>query len=116
VFRSGKLGWLTCLRPWRPAAHTTSLTIAADEVDSHTTIRLVFPEAAVILEGESQPEGYTFSQVPAQQRAVLVGLRYFNGNHYVALREVVPGTDAVAPLEFRETTLSEMEQLLEKLM
>ncbi|AYA38093.1 energy transducer TonB [Hymenobacter oligotrophus] len=114
MFRSGRLGWLTCLRPWRTASQTTSFTVAAD-VDEHTTVRLVYPDSPVILEGEPQADGYSFAQVPAQQRAVLVGLRYFNGSPYIAMREVVPGSGPVAPLEFKESTLGDLEQLLERL-
>ncbi|WP_460576099.1 hypothetical protein [Hymenobacter coalescens] len=112
LLRSPELGWLTCLRSWPPAGEATLLV--PTEIDEHTSVRLVFPEAGVILAGTPHAAGYVFEGLPAHQRAVLVGLRYFNGSAYVAVQPVAPGQEP-APLEFREATLGEIEEQLQAL-
>jgi hypothetical protein len=45
----------------------------------------------------------------------LIGIRYQNGTPYLALRETTTGHHATEPLTFRETSLEELERVLEKL-
>ena len=113
VLRSSALGWLTCLRTAR--AVTTAPLLVPAEVDEHTTVRLVLPESGVILAGVPREGGFAFEDVPAEQRAVVVGLRYFNGSAYLAVQPVVAGADTLAPLQFEEQTLGDLEQRLEQL-
>ncbi|OON70812.1 hypothetical protein [Hymenobacter sp. CRA2] len=113
ALRSAELGWLTCLRSWHPAGEA-ALVVPA-EVDEHTSVRLVYPEAGVIIPGTPQADGYAFAGVPAQLRAVVVGLRYFNGSAYLAVQELQPGAAEVPALEFREAELADIEQALEQL-
>ncbi|MCC3155943.1 hypothetical protein LJ737_01750 [Hymenobacter sp. 15J16-1T3B] len=109
--RSPALGWLSCLRGWNPGDNNLLVPTEADE---HTVVRLVYPEAGVILSGQPQTGGYAFQGLPAQQRAVLVGLRYEGGNAFLAVQPLAPG-DTAAPLEFREVSLADMEQRLQEL-
>ncbi|RTQ47592.1 hypothetical protein EJV47_19450 [Hymenobacter gummosus] len=109
TLRSAELGWLTCLRSWAGAG-SIGLLVPAD-VDEHTTVRLVFPESGVILAGAPQAGGYAFTGLPAQQRAVLVGLRYEGGNSYLAVQPLKAGLGADT-LQFREASLGEIEEQL----
>ncbi|GAB3827380.1 hypothetical protein [Hymenobacter jeollabukensis] len=110
--RSTELGWLSCLRGWHPEG--AAQLLVPTEADDHTVVRLVYPEAGVILAGQPQAAGYAFQGLPAQQRAVLVGLRYEGGNAFLAVQSLAPG-DTAAPLEFREVSLADIEQRLQEL-
>jgi TonB family protein len=114
AFQVQQLGWLNCERAWQPSGAPVALLATAD-VEPGTSVHLVFRESTTILTGQPQDDGYHFSGVPANQRAVLVGVQYRNGTPYLALQEIVTGQRAAEALAFRETTLTELEQALEKL-
>ena len=114
VFNADRLGWLAAARPPRPSQAVTTLA-AALAPDAHTSVRLVLPGAApTILLGQPGPDGYQFADVPANRKAVLVGIRYTNGTPAVALRNIVTGQQAQEPLTFEETTLEGLEEELSK--
>ncbi len=90
--------------------------MAAATPDEATTVRLVLPGVTpTVLAGEAIEGGYQFEKVPTGRRAVLVGLRYQGGVPYLAWQETTTGQDPTVPLEFRETTLEELERRLERL-
>ncbi|WP_073110530.1 energy transducer TonB [Hymenobacter daecheongensis] len=114
AFQADRLGWLTCEREWRPAGAQAAFTATAD-TEPTTSVHLVFRESTTIVAGEPRAEGYHFAGVPANQRAVVVGVQYRNGTPYLAMQETVTGQRETETLEFRETTLAELERELEKL-
>jgi TonB family protein len=113
VFNCAQLGWLNADRPL--SSGTASL-LAAATPDEGTTVRLVLPGTTpTVLAAETVENGYHFIGVPVGRRAVLVGLRYSGGVTSLAWQEVTTGQEAPAPLEFKETTLEELERRLERL-
>ncbi|MBO0360891.1 TonB family protein [Hymenobacter sp. BT186] len=113
VFNCAQLGWLNVDRP--VSAGTVSL-LAATAPDDATTVRLVLPGATpTVVAADALENGYQFSSIPAGRRGVVVGLRYVGGVPYLAWQEVTTGQEALAPLEFEETTLEELERRLERL-
>jgi hypothetical protein len=114
AFQSNKLGWLACERQWHPAGALVGF-VASTEAEPNTSVHLVFRASTTILAGQPQADGYHFAGVPANQPALLVGVQYRNGTPYLALRETITGQRETEPLEFRETTLAELEKALEKL-
>ena len=79
-------------------------------------MRLVLPGATpTVVAAEALENGYQFSSLPAGRRGIVVGLRYLGGVPYLAWQEVTTGQEAPAPLEFKETTLEELERRLERL-
>ncbi|WP_165370517.1 energy transducer TonB [Hymenobacter persicinus] len=114
AFQADRLGWLTCERVWQPAGASAALTASA-EVEPTTSVQLVFRESNSIVPGQPQAGGYVFAGVPANQRAVVVGVQYRNGTPYLALQETITGQRETETLDFRETTLAELERALEKL-
>ncbi|MBC6612970.1 TonB family protein [Hymenobacter sp. BT507] len=114
AFRVGQLGWIAAARP-RPAAEAVTTLTAAVEPDTHTSVRLVLHDAATIVLGQPTETGYDFVDVPANKKAVLLGIRYMSGTPYVAVREITTGRHSSEPLSFRETTLAELEQLVQEL-
>ncbi|WP_375434653.1 energy transducer TonB [uncultured Hymenobacter sp.] len=112
VFHCSQLGWLNIDRP----LSGSSTTLVAATPDESTTVRLVVLGATpAVLAGEAVEGGYQFSKLPAGRRAVVVGLRYQGGVPYLAWQETTTGQSTTAPLEFRETTLEELERQLERL-
>ncbi|MGY2130891.1 energy transducer TonB [Hymenobacter sp. HD11105] len=114
LFTSTQLGWLNCERVWHAANSSADLTATTD-ADPNTSVYLLFREAKALVAGQAEENGYTFRGVPANKRAVLIGIRYHNGTPYLALRETTTGHHATEPLTFRETSLEELERVLEKL-
>ncbi|MBW3128103.1 energy transducer TonB [Hymenobacter profundi] len=114
AFRVGQLGWVAAARP-RPAAEAVTTLTAAVEPDTHTSVRLVLHDAATIVLGQPTDTGYDFVDVPANKKAVLLGIRYMSGTPYVAVREITTGRHSSEPLSFRETTLAELERLVQEL-
>ncbi|MCC2545872.1 energy transducer TonB [Hymenobacter sp. BT175] len=115
LFNVCQLGWFLRDEPWQPLDSTAALRAGAD-VEPTTTVHLVLRDHAVILEGAAEAQGYAFARVPARQRAVLVGVQFRNDLPYLALRETTTGQRDTEPLEFRETTLAELERTLTKLL
>lgn len=114
VFRCSQLGWLNADRPLSGAG--TATLLAPTDSDDATAVRLVLRGATpTVLAGQTTDGGYQFDQLPAGQRAVLVGLRYQGGTPYLAWQELTTGADAPAPLVFQETTLEELERRLGRL-
>lgn len=114
AFRVGQLGWIAAARP-RPATEAVTTLTAAVEPDTHTSVRLVLHDAATIVLGQPTETGYDFVDVPANKKAVLLGIRYMSGTPYVAVQEITTGRHSNEPLSFRETTLAELERLVQAL-
>ncbi|MBC8083234.1 MAG: energy transducer TonB, partial [Hymenobacter sp.] len=113
VFHCSQLGWMNADRP---SSGGSASLLAATLPDEATTVRLVLLGATpTILTGEVAESGYQFRNLPAGRRAVLVGLRYQGGVPYLAWQETTTGQDATPPLEFRESTLAELERRLDRL-
>jgi TonB family protein len=113
VFHCSQLGWFNADRPFSIGSTTF---LAATTPDEATSVRLILVGATpTVLASEAVEGGYQFSQLPAGRRAVLVGLRYQGGVPYLAWQETTTGQDPTLPLEFRETTLEELERRLDRL-
>lgn len=114
VFHCSQLGWFNVDRPLSGGGSTT--LVAAPTSSEATTVRLVVQgDTPTVLPGEVVEGGYQFSKLPAGRRAVVVGLRYEGGVPYMAWQETTTGQDITVPLEFRETTIEELERRLERL-
>ena len=113
VFHCAQLGWFNADRALSGGSTTL---VAAATPDEATTVRLVLPGATpTVLAGEAGEDGYQFEKLPAGRRAVLVGLRYQGGVPYLAWQETTTGQHPTIALDFRETTLEELERRLEQL-
>lgn len=114
AFRVGQLGWLMAARP-RPATEAVTTLTAAVAPDTHTSVRLVLHDAATIILGQPTETGYDFVDVPANKKAVLLGIRYVSGTPYVAVRNITTGRHGSEPLSFQETTLAALKKLIQEL-
>ncbi|WP_229743039.1 energy transducer TonB [Hymenobacter qilianensis] len=115
LFSSAQLGWLNCDRVWHATGNPSTDLLATADTDPGTSVYLVFREAKTLITGQPEEGGYAFRNVPANKRAVLIGIRYQNDVPFVALRETTTGRHATEALAFRETTLEELERMLERL-
>ena len=115
LFASTQLGWLNCDRVWHATGNPTTDLTATTDANPTTSVYLLFREAKALVAGQVDEGGYAFRGVPANKRAVLIGIRYHNGTPFLALRETTTGHRTTEPLAFRETTLEELERVLAKL-
>lgn len=115
LFASTQLGWLNCDRVWHAASNAATELTATTDADPNTSVYLLFREAKALVVGQAEAEGYRFRNLPANKRAVLIGIRYQNDTPFLALRETTTGHHSTEPLTFRETTLDELERVLAKL-
>jgi hypothetical protein len=115
LFSSAQLGWLNCDRVWHATGTPATDLLATTDTDPGTNVYLVFREAKTLVTGQPEEGGYAFRNVPANKRAVLIGIRYQNDVPFVALHETTTGHHATEALAFRETTLEELERMLAKL-
>lgn len=115
LFASTQLGWLNCDRVWHAASSSATDLTATTDANPNTSVYLLFREAKALVAGQIEAEGYAFRGVPANQRAVLIGVRYQNDTPFLALCEIITGRRPTEPLAFHETTLEELERVLEKL-
>ena len=115
LFSSNQLGWLNCDRVWQATGSPATDLTATTDAEPNTSVYLLFRDAKTIVAGQAAAEGYFFHGVPANKRAVVVGIRYHNGTPSVALHETTTGRRPTEPLTFRETTLEELERMLGRL-
>ncbi|AIZ62847.1 hypothetical protein PK28_02595 [Hymenobacter sp. DG25B] len=114
VFRTKNLGWLLCARAYTAPASAQELAVRLD-ADPNTSVRLVLADGRTVLSATPNETGsYVFRHAPAQPQGTLVAVRYFNQTPYLALRPMDAAADT-SQLQFRETTLAQLETALRRL-
>ncbi|UYZ62103.1 energy transducer TonB [Hymenobacter weizhouensis] len=112
ALRISRLGWVAGGEPWTETA--ASLLVPAAP-DANTALRLLVPGRRVVLAGQPRSGGYEFGATPAAAQYVLVGLRYENGTPFLARHDAQAGSAPPDSLQFRETTLADLETVLARL-
>jgi hypothetical protein len=112
MFSVAKLGWINCDR-FLESEKTVEYFVKAQEKD--TKVKMVFKDIDGVLIAKLTEGKFVFSKVPFGKQVTIVALKTMNGQLQTAFQEVTISDKPLEALVFKETTLSELKQQLEKL-
>ncbi len=112
VFSVSKLGWINCDR-FLETDNTLDYFVKTQGKD--TKIKMVFKDIDGVLMANSTDGKFTFSKVPIGRQVTIVGIKNTNEQLQTAFQEVTISDKPLETLAFKETTLTELKQQLEKL-
>jgi len=112
IFSVAKLGWINCDR-FLESEKTVDYFVKTQEKD--TKIKMVFKDIEGVLMANSTDGKFVFSKVPIGRQVTIVAIKNTNGQFQTAFQEVTISNKPFETLTFKETTLTELKQQLEKL-
>jgi hypothetical protein len=113
IFSVGKLGWINCDR-YLEEDQTIDYIVKTPETPD-TKLKMVFSNNNSLLMVDAVNGNYQFKGVPIGRVATIVAIRNTNGKFETAFQEVTISSTLQTNLEFKETTLAELREELEKL-
>ncbi len=113
VFSVSKLGWINCDIFWE---ETDKADIVVDvPVTPSTQLTMSFADIKSMLKAEVRDGKYVFPNVPSGKWVTVMGIRNEEGEFAAAFVKGTTGKDNLQGLEFKETTLGELREKLERL-
>ncbi|HXD91665.1 MAG TPA: hypothetical protein VNX01_00550 [Bacteroidia bacterium] len=113
VFSVAKLGWINCDR-FLESEKTVDYFVQTQDKD--IKIKMVFKEINGVLMANITEDGkFVFSKVPIGKQVTIFALKNVNGLLQTAFQEVTTSDKPLKTLSFKETTLAQLKQQLEKL-
>jgi hypothetical protein len=112
IFSVAKLGWINCDR-FLESEKTIDYFVNTQEKD--TKIKMVFKDIDGVLMANSTDGKFVFSKVPIGRQVTIVAIKNTNGHFQTAFEEVTISDKPLQTLAFKESTLTELKQQLEKL-
>lgn len=113
IFSVAKLGWINCDR-FLESEQLTDFLVKTP-VDTDTKIKMVFMDIDGVLQATNADGNYVFSKVPVGRRVTVFAIKNTNGQFQTAFQDLTISEKSLDNLAFKETTLSELKQQLEKL-
>lgn len=113
VFSISKLGWINCDRFYEE--ENTIDYIVKAPYDKDTQIKMIFKDIKGILIAKNKNENYSFENVPIDKPVIIFGIKNKNGILMTSFTETKITAKPLENLVFKETTLAELKQELEKL-
>lgn len=113
IFSVAKLGWINCDR-FLESEQITDFLVKTP-IDNDTKIKMVFTDIDGVLQATNTDGKYVFSKVPVGRRVTVFAIRNSNGKFQTAFQDLTISEKPLETLAFKETTLSELKQQLEKL-
>lgn len=113
IFSVAKLGWINCDR-FLESEKTVDYFVKTEEVKD-TKIKMVFKDIDGVLMANSTNGKFVFSKIPIGRQVTIVAIKNTNGQFQTAFQEVTISDKPMETLAFKETTLTELKQQLEKL-
>lgn len=112
IFSVAKLGWINCDR-FIESEKTIDYVVKSQENDAK--IKMVFSDIDGVLMAKTEEGKFTFSKVPIGRKVTIVAIKNANGQFQTAFKEITISDKPLETLAFKETTLIELKQQLEKL-
>ena len=112
IFSVAKLGWINC-DLFIESEKTIDYIVNTQEED--TKIKMVFTDINGVLNAKVVDGKYVFSKVPVGKQVTIVAINNSNEQFKTAFQEVTISDKPLETLVFKETTLTELKQQLEKL-
>ncbi len=113
IFSVAKLGWINCDRFLE--SEKTIDYVLQTPTSNDTKIKMVFTDIDGVLMAKVFDGKYVFSKVPVGRQVTIVAIKSINGQFQTAFKEVAISDKPMETLAFKETTLTELKQQLEKL-
>ncbi len=115
IFSVSNLGWINCDRFWDYDSEKIDFFIATDSPEN-ADIKLIFSDINSILKGEYYNGQFLFRNVPLSEKVKIVGLSVLNEKPVMAVKNTVIDKEIFNLNDFKEFTLSELENEMKGLM
>jgi hypothetical protein len=112
IFSVANLGWINCDR-FLESEKTVDYLVKTPEKD--TKIKMVFKDIDGVLMANHIDGKFVFSKVPVGRQVTIVSIKNNDGQFLTAFQEVTISEKPLETIAFKETTLTELKQQLEKL-
>jgi len=113
IFSVAKLGWINCDR-FLESERTVDYFVQTPP-GNDTKIKMVFKDLNGVLMANSNNGRYVFSKVPIGRQVTIVAIKNTNGKFQTAFQNLTITDKPLENLIFKETTLGELKQNLDKL-
>lgn len=113
IFSVAKLGWINCDR-FLESEKTVDYFVQTPP-NKDTKIKMVFKDIDGVLMANPTDGKFVFSKVPMGRQVTIIAIKNSNGQFQTAFKEVTISDKPLEALAFKETTLTELKQQLEKL-
>ena len=113
IFSVAKLGWINCDRFLE--SEKTIDYIVQSPTSTDTKIKMVFNDIDGVLMAKTVDGKYVFSKVPFGRQVTIVAIKNTNGKFQTSFQNMTITDKPLVNLAFKETTLAELKQELEKL-
>jgi len=107
------LGWINCDRFYKvPEKNRTNLTLANVEKDEKCF--LVFKNIKSVLRPSGMKDK-TFNNIPKGEAVTLLALKFINDQAYFAKQDITTGSVKKMELDYKETTLSKLKDIIKNI-
>jgi hypothetical protein len=113
IFSVAKLGWINCDRFLE--SEKTIDYIVQTPTSKDTKIKMVLPDLDGVLMAKTVEGKYVFSKVPIGTQVTIVAIRNTAGKFQAAFQKLTIADKPLENLVFKEVTLGELKEELEKL-
>lgn len=113
IFSVAKLGWINCDHFIMDSSTITYITNLKANQD--TKLKMIFKEFNGVIMADEEDGKFVFSGIPIGSNVTIVGIKNTEGQLQTAFKDVTISDKPLESLIFKETTLTELKQQLEKL-
>ncbi len=113
IFSVVKLGWINC-DIFLELEKTIDYFVQTP-ASKGTKIKMIFKDIDGVLMADSTDGGFVFSKVPLGKQVTIFAIKNTDGQFQTAFQEVTISDKPLQTLTFKETTLTELKQQIEKL-
>ncbi|MES2379509.1 MAG: hypothetical protein V4538_00605 [Bacteroidota bacterium] len=113
IFSVAKLGWINCDR-FLDSEKLIDYIVQSPTV-TDTKIKMVFTDIDGVLMAKLVDGKHVFSKVPVGRQVTIVAIKNADGKFQTAFQKLTIADKPLENLAFKETTLAELKQELEKL-
>ncbi|MFP2995091.1 energy transducer TonB [Spongiivirga sp. MCCC 1A20706] len=110
IFSGTKLGWINCDRFRR----TNQKMMVKIKDAEGSKIKLIFKNIRSVLPGNVLSNAVDFGSVPSNTPALLFALKKIDGKFYMATKEITTAKGLELDLDFKEMSLKQLRQAVEK--
>ena len=114
IFEANEMGLINCDRFIKYSGEKVDVVVDY-KIDMNTNYMLVFKDSYSFMRPIIVNNKYVFDKIPKGMKASVVALKYANKKALFSLSEIIVSEEKIKNLNFKETTLAEIEVALNKL-